>query len=663
MKKPMPKTVEDKIREPARYQSRIEKQIRHLNAVLKAVHDINRLIMHERDVQRLIQETCNALISSREYSGAWIIVISGDSEVQEHAFSGPITGFEEFVAKIKVGFVPDCIRSLREDPGIGPIFNPGKHCRNCSITETGQGDTVVLMKIMYQDRVQGYLAIRSASSILEDDDEVAVLVQFSENIGFALNNIRQLKKITSTEQEVIRAKDDWERTFNAIPDLIALIDSEHRIQRLNEAMAAKLDCSATEATGRYCYEIVHGLDSVPAFCPHARTLQTGNGEHEVVDEPRLGGTFDVTTTPLFRDESGKTGSVHVARDVTASRKKEQLMSEHIALGEFALNHPLQDILTQVVDKAEMLTGSRIGFIHFLENEEQTIFLYSWSTSTKKNFCTATGDTFHYPVAEAGVWADCLRERKPLIHNDFDSLPNRKGMPEGHAVVTRLLTLPVFQGDKIVAILGVGNKPVDYDETDIGILSQITGQVWEYVVSKRFEEALHQSEQYARALLDAIPDMIFRMNRKGVYIDYKGATEDLYIQSTSIIGKNNRDLTPPYFADLIDEKISETLAGNKMVMFEYQLEIPGKGLRDFEARMVPGGADEIIAISRDITERKKTDLALKKKIEELEWFNHLMIDRELKMIELKKEINALLVSAGKQEKYVVHQDPAISYNML
>jgi PAS domain S-box-containing protein len=129
--------------------------------------------------------------------------------------------------------------------------------------------------------------------------------------------------------------------------------------------------------------------------------------------------------------------------------------------------------------------------------------------------------------------------------------------------------------------------------------------------KKAEKALTESEQRASALVDAIPDLIFRMNSQGVYLDYKAKPEDLHYQSESIIGKINRDITPPEFADLIDQKIRKTLKSGKMQVFEYQLTTAGNiEPNEYEARMVPSGPDEIIAIVREITSRKKAERELR-----------------------------------------------------
>ena len=128
--------------------------------------------------------------------------------------------------------------------------------------------------------------------------------------------------------------------------------------------------------------------------------------------------------------------------------------------------------------------------------------------------------------------------------------------------------------------------------------------------RRAEATLRESEARARAMLQAVPDMMFRMNSQGVFVDYKADIKDLYAQSEpSLIGKRNRDITPPEFADLIEHQIRTSLVTRTMQSFDYQLSIPGRGVRDYEARMVASGEEEVTAIVRDTTERKRAETAL------------------------------------------------------
>lgn len=95
--------------------------------------------------------------------------------------------------------------------------------------------------------------------------------------------------------------------------------------------------------------------------------------------------------------------------------------------------------------------------------------------------------------QAGVWADALRERRALVHNDYPSLPHRKGLPEGHAEVLRELAVPVLRGGEVVALLGVGNKPFPYGPGDVDLVQQLADLAWETAEHKRTRERLRFEE--------------------------------------------------------------------------------------------------------------------------------------------------------------------------
>jgi PAS domain S-box-containing protein len=127
------------------------------------------------------------------------------------------------------------------------------------------------------------------------------------------------------ELQLVRARDEWERTFDAVPDLIMLVDPDHRVRRANKAMAGRLGLAPQDMVGLNCYEAVHGLDQPPDFCPHVRLLTHGV-EHEVeIREARLGGDFLVSVSPIRSPEGELMGSVHVARDITGQKKAEEAL--------------------------------------------------------------------------------------------------------------------------------------------------------------------------------------------------------------------------------------------------------------------------------------------------------------------------------------------------
>src|SRR4030066_2500929 len=75
------------------------------------------------------------------------------------------------------------------------------------------------------------------------------------------------------EQALQQAKRDWERTFDSVPDLIAILDKQHRIVRANRAMAQRLGTTPERCIGLNCYEGVHGTSMPLGFCPHEQTCK------------------------------------------------------------------------------------------------------------------------------------------------------------------------------------------------------------------------------------------------------------------------------------------------------------------------------------------------------------------------------------------------------
>ncbi|NET88152.1 MAG: PAS domain S-box protein [Kamptonema sp. SIO1D9] len=149
-------------------------------------------------------------------------------------------------------------------------------------------------------------------------------------------------------------------------------------------------------------------------------------------------------------------------------------------------------------------------------------------------------------------------------------------------------------------------------TEDGTVNYLDGVIFDMTERKQAEVALRQSEVLreseakTRALLNAIPDLICRIHQDGTYLDVK-ADKDKNLIATphQQIGKNIREILPSDLADRHLKYIHQALETNETQVFEYELTINEKN-SNYETRIVVNGEDEVLAIERDITERKKIE---------------------------------------------------------
>jgi PAS domain S-box-containing protein len=358
--------------------------------------------------------------------------------------------------------------------------------------------------------------------------------------------------------------------------------------------------------------VVHNAASYILNCPHHRTIETKKAMTQEVFEPRLGAYLEVSTSPIF-DKAGEViGSVHIAKNISERKRAENLIRVRLSLVEFAAVHSLEELLQKTLDEVGALTESPVGFYHFVDKDQKTLSLQAWSTRTVNEFCKAEGQGMHYGIDKAGVWVDCVRQRQPVIHNDYYSLPHRKGFPEGHAPVARELVVPIMRGGSIVAILGIGNKPTNYNDIDVEVVSYLADVAWEIAERKRAEGALRESEEKFKDLSEQLPQTIFEIDLEGRFIyanryglEFHGYTWDEITKEVNAI-----DLFVPEQRQRVTENMAKILRGEEYDNHEYSvLRKDGStypALMDSNAIVKNGQPVGIRGIIIDITERKKVE---------------------------------------------------------
>lgn len=158
----------------------------------------------------------------------------------------------------------------------------------------------------------------------------AAFIHFPETVKYALKSWSLIRSRRLADEAIRRGKREWEQTFDAVPDMIAIIDINHTIVRVNRAMARRCGLNPEHLIGRSCHELVHCSETPPTFCPHIKMLQDGLVHVEEAEIKELGGFFDISVSPLYDSEGRVNASVHVVRDIT-ERKKIEIELKNSAL--------------------------------------------------------------------------------------------------------------------------------------------------------------------------------------------------------------------------------------------------------------------------------------------------------------------------------------------
>jgi PAS domain S-box-containing protein len=162
---------------------------------------------------------------------------------------------------------------------------------------------------------------------------------------------------------------------------------------------------------------------------------------------------------------------------------------------------IQEISSFIIEECIRISKSELGFFGLISEDETLMTAHLWSEKVMEA-CAVDNKPVKFPCGNAGIWAEAIRQRKPVTINDYRKPdPRKKGCPAGHVVLSRLMSIPIVDGGKVVAVAVVANKREDYTESDYLHIHIFLENMWRIIQRNRSMEALRVSEERFRTVAD------------------------------------------------------------------------------------------------------------------------------------------------------------------
>ena len=412
------------------------------------------------------------------------------------------------------------------------------------------------MPLRIGERVIGVISVESEAPDSFTEQDERLLATLANQTAIAFENARLYEAMQKELLERRRVEDalrvsetHYRALADSITDILFELDQDLCYTHWNKASETLTGIPANQVIGKSLGEIqgtTQEQDRIKEIYEdvvkshHPRIFET---TIMVGGEKRF---FEVNAYPSTR------GVSVVAKDVTDRKRTETIMQKRFELMEYSAKHSLNELMLRAVDEVSDLTGSTIGFFNVVEDDQLHLGMQTWSTNALRLFQVSTHDGPHLPLDRAGVWAEAVRQRRPLIHNDYEGLADRKGFPQGHVPIVRQIVVPIIRNERIMAVLGIANKPQDYTSHDLELAARLADYAWDVTERKQMEVALQVERNQ---LVERVEERTADLSRANSNLARALRVKDEFLANMS------HELRTPLNAILgLSESLGEQIAG-------------------------------------------------------------------------------------------------------
>lgn len=162
---------------------------------------------------------------------------------------------------------------------------------------------------------------------------------------------------------------------------------------------------------------------------------------------------------------------------------------------------VDSLVAFALEESARLTQSEIGFVNYLSEDERYVTRAVYTQGTRRR-CRMPENVSAFQISGCGLWSEAYRKRAPITVNDYAAPHSGKaGLPAGHLVLRRFISIPVFQAERVAAIVALGNKPTPYDHGDVRQISLLMESLWQIVQRRQAEEKLREREEMYHTIAD------------------------------------------------------------------------------------------------------------------------------------------------------------------